>query len=102
MWQALRKLLRVIPNPELNFSNVVKNTSNSTRSKSEKKKQTDSSEDTNFTLKIFENFGIEEDKSPTVPTYGDGYYIKGKGKKKRCPPAPPLTVGGVRVKKTIK
>ena len=75
--QAIRKLLRLNPNPKLIFSNAVKNTSNPTELKSptrsENESQSDSSDGTNVTLKNFENFGKEEDNSTTVPTYGLGY-----------------------------
>ena len=90
---VIRKLLRLNPN-------AMKNTSKPTRSKyqsrSEQESQCDSSsEDTNMTLKFYENFGNEEDNSSTVPTYGHGYYTKEKLKKKGSPLPPPLTVGGV-------
>ena len=99
---AVRNLLKLNPNPEIILSNPVKNTSNKTRTKSptrsEQENQSDSSEDTTV-LKFFENFGNEEDNSPTVPTYGCGYYTKENVRKKRSPPSPPLTVGGLRVKR---
>ena len=69
------------PNPELIFSNAVKNASNqitsNSPSRSEQKSQFDSSEDTNVTRIFFENIGNEEEKSPTVPFYGHGDYTKG-------------------------
>ena len=43
-----------------------------------------------------------EDNSPTVPSYGHGYYTQGKGKKKRSPPSPPLPIGGEGVKRLRK
>ena len=96
--QAERKLHTLNQNRELVFSNAVKKTSNPTRTKSptisEQESQSDSCEDTNV-LKIFENFGNVEDNSPTVPTYGHGYYTKERVQKKRIPLSPPLDVGGV-------
>ena len=68
----------------------MKNTSNPTRSTSpttcEQESQTDSSENTNVKLKFFENFENDE----------HGYYTKWNGKKKKSPPSPPFTVGGVK------
>ena len=88
--QAIRKLLRINPHPELIFSNAVKNTSNRTTSKSPTRTNQESQSESS------------EDDSPPVPSYGHGYYTEGKGKKKRSPPSPPLTVGGKRVKRPRK
>ena len=94
---SIRKLFRLNPNPELTFSNAVKNTSNATTSmsptRSKQESQSDSSE---------ENYGNKEDNSPTVTAYGYGYYTKGKCKKKRRTPSSPLTVGCVRLKRVGK
>ena len=83
--QALRKLIRLNPNPELIYSNAVKNTSNQTRSKSptrsEQESQSDSGEDKKMALKFYEKFESERENSPTVPTNGHGYYTKKKSKK---------------------
>ena len=104
--QAIQKLLRLNQNPEWILSNAVKNTSNSNTSKSptrsEQEIQSDSSKDTNVMQFFCENFGIKEDNSPTVSSYGHGYYSKGKGKKKRRLHFQPLIVGGVRVKRVRK
>ena len=98
--QAKRKLLRLNPDPQSIFSNAVENSINPTRSKSltkpKQESQSESSEDTNVTLKFFVNFGNEGDNSPTVPTYGHGYFTKIKGKNKRSLPSSPLTLGAVR------
>ena len=73
--QAIRKLLRLNPNPEFTVSKAVQNTFNPTRTKfltiSEQESHHDSSEDTNV-LKFFENFGNEEHNSPIVPIHGHG------------------------------
>ena len=37
---------------------------------------------------FFENLGNEKDNSSTVPTYGHGYYTKGKDKKELEPALP--------------
>ena len=101
--QVIQNLLRLNPNPELLFSNAVKKTSNPTRSTSptgseQESQSNSSSEDTNVTIKFYENFVNEEHNSPTVPTYGHEYYTKGKGKNERSPPSSLCSVGGVRVK----
>ena len=44
----------------------------------------------------------QSDNSPTVPSYGHGYYTKWKGKRKGARPHPPLTEGGVGVKRAKK
>ena len=79
---AIRKLLRLSPNPELIFSNAVKNTPNRTTSKSPSKSEQESQCESG------------EGDSPTVPSCGHGYYTQGKDQKKKSPPSPPLTVGG--------
>ena len=90
--QALRKLLRLNPNPDLIFSNAIKNTSNPTASKyptrSQQESQSSCSEDTNVTQFFFDNFGNEEHNSPTVPSYGHAYYTKGKLKIEMEPTLP--------------
>ena len=79
--QAIRKRLKLNPDPELFFSNAVKSTSNQTTSKSptgsDQESQSGSSKDTSETQFFF---------SPTVPTYGLGYYTRGKGKNIRNRP----------------
>ena len=91
----IQKLLILNEIPELKFSNTVKSTSNPFRSKSpttsEKGSRSDSSQNTKVTLKFFDNFGNERDNSPTVVTYGHGYFTEIKGKKKTSLPSPPLT-----------
>ena len=88
--QVVRKLLNLNKNPELIFSNAVINTSNWTPSKSSNRTHQESQSKSS------------EDNSPPVPSYSHGYYTQGKVKNKRSPPSPPLTVGGVRRKKTRK
>ena len=65
----------------------MKNISDPTTSKSqtisEQESQSDSSEDTNMTFKFLENFGNEEDNSPTLPNDGQKFYTKWKGEKSR-------------------
>ena len=88
--QAIRKLLRLDPHPELIYSHAVKNTSNPTTSKSPNRTDQESQSESG------------EDDSPTLPSYGHGYYTQGKDKKKRSLPSPPLTIGGRRVKRPRK
>ena len=83
---VIRKLLRKNSHPELVFSNTVMNTSNQTISKSPTRTNQESQSE------------YTEGNSPPVPSCGYGYYIEGKGKKKRSPPSPTLTVGSVRRK----
>ena len=59
--QAIRKLLRLNPNPEKIFPYAVKNTSNRTTSQSPSSSEQESQSESS------------EDKSPTVPSYGHGY-----------------------------
>ena len=73
-----------------------------TPSRSEQESQSEFSEDTNVTQNSFEKFGSEEDNPATVPSHGHGYCTQGNGKKKRSPPFPPLTGGGVRAKRARK
>ena len=112
-WQLIRKLFRLNSNPEIIFSYALKNTSNSTISKSltssDQENQSDSSsKDTSETdtseidLRVcrqspnfYENFGREKDNWPTLT---HGYFTKEKGKKKRSLPSPLLTLGGVWLK----
>ena len=55
-----------------------------------------------MTQNSFENFGNEEENSPTVPSYGHGYYTQGKGNKKRSPLSPLLTIGDVGMERARK
>ena len=88
--QAIRKLFRINPHPEILFSNAENNTSKQTTSKSPTRTYDENQSDSN------------EDSSPHVPSYGHGYYTQRKGKKKRSPPSSPLTVGRVIVITQIK
>ena len=60
--QAIQKLFKINPHPELIFSKAVKNTSNQTTSKSSSGSEQDIQSDSS------------EDNSQTVPSYGHGYY----------------------------
>ena len=51
-------------------------------------------------LKFYENGGKVENNSSAEPTYG--YFTTQKGKTKRSPSSPPLTVGDVGVKRPRK
>ena len=88
--QAIRKLLRLDPHPELIFSHAVKNSSNRTTTKSPNRTDQESQSKSS------------EDDSATVPSYGHGYYTQGKDQKKRSPPSPPLWVGGRGLKRPKK
>ena len=88
--QAIRELLKLNPNPELIFSNAVKNTSNRNTSKTPSTSEQGSKSESS------------DDNSPTLLSYGHEYYTKGKYQQKRSPPSPPLTVGGKRLKKPRK
>ena len=88
--QAIRKLFRINPHPELIFSNAVKNTSDRTTSISQTRTNQESQSESS------------EDDSPPVAFYRHGYYTEGKNKKKRSPSSPSLTVGGTRVKRQRK
>ena len=88
--QAIRSLLRLNPHPEIIYSHAVKNTSNRTTSKSPNRTDQESQSE------------YSEDDSPTVPSYGHGYFAQGKEKKKTSPPSPPLMVGGMRVNRPRK
>ena len=68
--QAILKLLRINPHPELIFSNAVKNTSSQITSKSPTRTNQESQSESS------------EDDSPPVLSYGHGYYTEGKGKRK--------------------
>ena len=101
--QAIRKLLRLNPNPGVIFSNAVKNTPNPTRSKSpirsEQESQSDPSEDTNVTLKFYENLRMKKTAQRLYRPTSTGTILRKKEKRKRSPPSPPLTV---RVKRPRK
>ena len=58
--QVIRKLLRLYPHPELNYSHAVKNTSNRITSKSPNRTDQENQSKSS------------EDDSPTVPSYGHG------------------------------